>query len=245
MTKAKRMYKYIISICLFFVIAENFSQEQLKDSTFTKVKDTLGYKTNYGLRLGIDISRPVFSSLYSNYAGLEIVADYRIKKNIYIATEIGFEENTSREDYSNSTTKGNYIRLGLNYNAYKNWLDMNNEIFVGYRYGFSLFNQTLNSYQTNVSDGEIGSYFPTAMNTTDQSAVNLNAHWSELMLGIKVEALKNIFVGFSVSYKVLMSVKEPIGFKTLFSPGFNRIFESNTGFGLNYTISYLIPFSKK
>ncbi|MFQ3297909.1 MAG: hypothetical protein ACI921_001902, partial [Polaribacter sp.] len=29
------------------------------------------------------------------------------------------------------------------------------------------------------------------------------------------------------------------------SPGFNRIFESNTGFGINYTISYLIPFSKK
>jgi hypothetical protein len=245
MTKAKRMYKYFISICLFFVIAKNFSQEQLKDSTFTKVKDTLVYKTNYGLRLGIDISRPVFSSLYSNYAGLEIVADYRIKKNIYIATEIGFEENTSREDYSNSTSKGNYMRLGLNYNAYKNWLDMNNEIFVGYRYGFSLFNQTLNSYQTNVSDGENGSYFPTVVNTTEQSSVNLNGHWSELMLGIKVETLKNVFVGFSVSYKVLMSVKEPNGFKTLFSPGFNRIFDSNTGFGLNYTVSYLIPFSKR
>jgi hypothetical protein len=227
------------------VITENFSQDQLKDSTFTKEKDTLVYKTNYGLRLGIDISRPVFSSLYRNYAGLEIVADYRIKKNIYIATEIGFEENTSKEDYSNSTSKGNYMRLGLNYNAYKNWLDMNNEIFVGYRYGFSLFNQTLNSYQTNVSDGENGSYFPTVVNTTEQSSVNLNAHWSELMLGIKVETLKNVFVGFSVSYKVLMSVKEPNGFKTLFSPGFNRIFESNTGFGLNYTFSYLIPFSKK
>lgn len=239
------MYKYFISICLLFVFAENFSQEQKKDSIISQEKDTIVYKTNYGLRLGIDLSRPIFSSLYSNYNGLEIVADYRIKKNIYIATEIGFEEKTSIEDYSNSTSKGNYIRLGVNYNAFKNWLDMNNEIFVGYRYGFSLFNQTLNNYTTNVSDADNGIYFPAVLNTTGQSSASLNAHWSEFMIGVKAETLHNLFIGFSFSYKILMSVKDPEDFKALFSPGFNRIFESNTGFGINYTISYLIPFSKK
>ncbi|MFB1039358.1 MAG: DUF6048 family protein, partial [Polaribacter sp.] len=75
------MYKYFISICLLFVFAENFSQEQKKDNIIPQEKDTVVYKTNYGLRLGMDISRPIFSSLYSNYNGLEIVADYRIKKN--------------------------------------------------------------------------------------------------------------------------------------------------------------------
>jgi len=239
------MYKYFISICLLFVFAENYSQEQKKDSIISQEKDTVIYKTNYGLRLGMDLSRPLFSSLYSNYNGLEIVADYRIKKNVYIAAEIGFEEKTSIEDYSNSTSKGNYIRLGLNYNAYDNWLDMNNEIFVGYRYGFSLFNQTLNNYTTNVSDKENGSYFPAVLNTIGQASTSLNAHWSELMIGIKAETLQNLFIGFSFSYKILMNVKDPENFKTLFSPGFNRIFESNTGFGINYTISYLIPFSKK
>ena len=239
------MFKYFISICLLFVFTENFSQEQKKDSIISQEKDTVIFKTNYGLRLGMDISRPLFSSLYSNYNGLEIVADYRIKKNVYIAAEIGFEEKTSIEDYSNSTSKGNYIRLGLNYNAYDNWLDMNNEIFVGYRYGFSLFNQTLNNYTTNVSDMENGSYFPAVLNTIGQASKTLNAHWSEFMIGVKAETLHNLFIGFSFSYKILMSVKDPENFKTLFSPGFNRIFESSTGFGINYTISYLIPFSKK
>jgi len=239
------MYRYFISICLLFVFAENFSQEQKGDSIITQEKDTVIYKTNYGLRLGMDISRPIFSSLYSNYDGLEIVVDYRIKKNVYIAAEIGFEEKTTIEDYSNSTSKGNYIRLGLNYNAFENWLDMNNEIFVGYRYGLSLFNQTLNNYTTNVSDSENGSYFPAVINTIGKTSTDLNAHWSEFMIGIKVETLHNLFIGFSLSYKVLMSIKDPKDFKTLYSPGFNRIFESNTGFGINYTISYLIPFSKK
>ena len=239
------MFKYFISICLLFVFTENFSQEQKKDSIISQEKDTVIFKTNYGLRLGMDISRPLFSSLYSDYNGIEIVADYRIKKNVYIAAEIGFEEKTSIEDYSNSTSKGNYIRLGLNYNAYDNWLDMNNEIFVGYRYGFSLFNQTLNNYTTNVSDMENGSYFPAVLNTIGQASTTLNAHWSEFMIGVKAETLQNLFIGFSFSYKILMSVKDPENFKTLFSPGFNRIFESSTGFGINYTISYLIPFSKK
>ena len=117
---------------------------------------------------------------------------------------------------------------------------MNNEIFVGYRYGFSMFKQSLNSFTPNISN----TYFPS--NTiTPKTITDLNAHWSELMVGLKVETLKNIFVSFSVSYKVLMSVKEPNNFRTLSAPGFNRIFESRTGFGFNYTISYTIPFAKK
>jgi hypothetical protein len=42
-----------------------------------------------------------------------------------------------------------------------------------------------------------------------------------------------------------MYVKEPENFKSLYAPGFNRIFESGTGFGFNYTLTYLIPFQKK
>ncbi|WP_299670147.1 DUF6048 family protein [uncultured Polaribacter sp.] len=240
------MYKYFISIFLLFVFAESFSQEQEKDSIFNKEKDTIIYKTKYGLRVGIDISRPIKAQFNGDYSGFEIVGDYRISKNFYAAAEIGYEENTSDEFMvSNSTSKGNYIRLGFNYNAYQNWLDMNNEIFVGYRYGFSLFDQTLNSYTPNVSDAIYGDYFPAATNTAPITASSLNAHWSELMLGVKAETLNNLFVSFSISYKILMSVKEPDGFKTLYAPGFNRIFESNSGFGFNYTLSYLIPFSKK
>ncbi|WP_435414897.1 DUF6048 family protein [Polaribacter aestuariivivens] len=239
------MYKYFISLCFLFVFVDTYSQTQKKDTLANKTKDSIVYKSNYGFRVGIDISKPIKAQVDGSYSGFEIVGDYRIKKNVYIAAEVGFEEETTNEDYTNSTSKGNYIRLGLNYNAYTNWLDMNNEIFVGYRYGFSLFEQTLNSYTPNTSNANFGNYFPLSPTTTPQTTTGLNAHWSELMVGVKAETFKNIFVSFSVSYKVMMSVKDPENFKSLFAPGFNRIFESNTGFGFNYTISYLIPFSKK
>lgn len=239
------MFKYFISFCFLFLAAESFCQETQQDKIPEKTTDTIVYKTTYGLRLGIDISRPIKAAVSSSYTGLEITGDYRIRKNVYIATELGYEKETSVEDYSNSTSKGNFIRVGLNYNAYKNWLDMNNEVFIGFRYGFSVFDQTLNNYTPNVSDAESGNYFPATLKTTSKSATSLNAHWSELMIGIKAETFKNIFIGISVSYKILMSAKNPEDFQVLFAPGFNRIFESETGFGLNYTISYLIPFSKK
>lgn len=234
------MYKFIISLFLFFVFGSGFAQEtEIEKSELEQ--DSIVYKTAYGLRLGADISKPIKSTIDGFYnSGFEIIGDYRISKRFYVAAELGYEDETNQEDYTNSRAKGSYARLGFNYNAYDNWLDMNNEIFVGYRYGFSLFKQTLNSYTPNIGN----EYFP-ANTITPNTTADLSAHWSELMVGAKVETFSNLFVGFSFSYKILMGVKEQEGFKTLYSPGFNRIFDSGTGFGFNYTISYLIPFSKK
>ncbi len=241
------MYKYFTSICLFFIFVNGYTQQQKIDTIPNKKQDSLVYKTNYGLRVGIDISKPLRMQFNSNYSGLELVGDYRLSKNFYAAVELGFEEETTREDFTNSTAKGNYARLGFNYNAYQNWLDMNNEIFLGFRLGLSTFSQTLNNYTPNTNSGSETDplYFPPNLITTPTTANGLNAQWSEFVVGIKVETLKNLFISFSGSYKILINIKDPDNFKSLFSPGFNRVFASNTGFGFNYTLSYLIPFKKK
>ncbi|WP_165730141.1 DUF6048 family protein [Polaribacter sp. 20A6] len=235
------MYKYFISICFLFVFVNGQSQEQKKDTLINAKKDSIVYKSKYGLRVGVDISNPILAQFNSSYSGLEIVGDYRIKKNLYLAAEVGYEEETTTEDYTNSTVKGSYLRLGVNYNVYQNWLDMNNEIFIGARYGFSLFDQTLNTYTPNVNSV----YFPADEITSSVSATDLNVHWTEFIIGLKVETFNNFFVSFSGSYKIAMSVKEPDNFETLYAPGFNRVFDSGTGFGFNYTLTYLIPFKKK
>lgn len=234
------MYKFIISICLLFVFVDGFSQQK-KDTIIDSKKDTIIYKSPYGLRVGVDISKPIKAQFDGSYSGFEIVGDYRLSKRFYAAVELGFEEETTQEDFTNSTAKGSYIRAGFNFNAYKNWLDMNNEIYVGYRYGLSIFEQTLNSYTPNVNN----QYFPANTVTTPITTTGLNAHWSEIVLGFRAEAFENFYITFSGSYKILMSVKDPDNFKTLFAPGFNRVFESGTGFGFNYTLTYLIPFQKK
>lgn len=241
------MYKFFISICFLCVCVKSFSQEQKIDTLLTNTKDSIVYKTNYGLRVGIDISKPILAQFNTLYSGIELVGDYRVSKNFYAAVELGFEEETTKEDFTNSTAKGNYIRLGFNYNAYQNWLDMNNEIFLGFRLGLSTFSNTLNNYTPNTNNGseQDPNYFPADLITTPIKHNGLNAQWSEFVVGLKVETFKNVFISLSGSYKIAIGIKDPNNFKTLYAPGFNRVFESNTGFGFNYTLSYLIPFKKK
>ena len=233
----QRIFKFFIKIC-FLVVFVSASAQQKNDSI---PKDSIIYKTNYGLRLGVDISKPIRSLLQDYNSGLEIVGDYRISKKWYAAAELGNEKFTTKEDFTNSTSKGSYIKVGLNYNSYNNWLDMNNEIFIGFRYGFATFEQTLNSYQINSGSPML----PAEVINTPSTEKGLTAHWSELQVGFRAEIYTNIFITFSGSYKIMVSITDPVNFKTHYAPGFNRVYTSNTGFGFNYTISYLIPFRKK
>ena len=133
------------------------------------------------------------------------------------------------------------IKAGFDYNAYSNWLDREDAIYIGMRYGFSTFSQTLNSFTINNNPF----LDDLAITESGQKFDNLNAHWVEFVLGIKAELFNNLFLGFSFSGKKMISTKEPDNFKNLFVPGFNRVFLNNSGFGFNYTLSYLIPLYKK
>ena len=227
-----RILKTILLIITIITSQFVFSQKVKKDS--------IVYKDIYGLRVGIDVSNPIRTLFDNDRKSAEIVADYRINKKIWVAIEMGFLDKHTNEDYLNFTTNGQYFKLGANYNLYKNWLDMENETYVGLRYGFSTFKQTLHSYIV-YSDTTL----PAIQNNTETEFNGLTANWAELVFGMKVETFKNVFLGASVSFKKMIKTKEPSNFKNLFVPGFDRVFINNGGFGFNYTISYRLPLYKK
>ena len=230
MMKLLRMLRYFTSIFFFLLSIAMFSQE----------KDSIEYKDSYGLRIGIDLYNPVATFIDDNRKGLELVGDYRISKKWYVAAELGYIDNTREEDFLNFTTSGQYIKAGVDYNIYENWLDMENLIYLGFRYGYSTFSQTLNSASINSN-----TLLPQQTVETPIEYAGLNAQWAEFVVGIKAEVFNNMFLGFSFSGKKMVSTKEPDNFKNLFVPGFNRVFLNDSGFGINYTISYLIPIYKK
>lgn len=198
-------------------------------------------KDRYGLRVGVDLNR-IARSLYDDgFRGIEVVGDYRLTKKWYAAAELGNLDYTMDEPQLNFTTKGNYIKLGFDYNAYENWLDMENMIYAGFRYGFSSFSQNLNSYKIYDSSG----YFDEVTIYPDREYSGLSAHWVEVVGGIKAELFDNIFLGFSVRLHNLISDKKPEGFDNLHIPGFNRTYGGSFGAGFNYTLSYFIPLYKK
>ncbi len=248
------MLRSFTKSCLFLFVFSGLAQEAVVNLA---PADSVVYTQAYGLRVGIDLSRPARTFLNEDYSGLEIVGDYRISQNLYLAAELGNEtwdrnEELGNENNPNRTvlydyeTSGSYIKVGVDLNTYENWYGMNNTIYLGGRYAFSTFSHTLNSYRIydsnrywspdNLEEGSqlLGEYG------------GLNASWLEFVFGMKAELFANIYLGASVRLGFLISNKESETFPNLWIPGFNKVTEgSNFGVGYNYSLTYLIPLYRK
>ena len=229
--KMKHMSKYIFSlICLCFSL-----------QGMTQVQDTIKQKERYGVRVGVDLHRLTKSFYDKDYQGIEFVGDYRLSQKFYLAGELGNEDKTVDDDRFNFTTKGTYFKVGFDYNSYENWLDMENMIYVGMRYGVSSFNHTLNTY----SIYDPTNYYGLTTLESGEKFEGLNASWIEVVGGLKAEVFSNFYVGFSVRLNYLVSNKKPSNFDNLFIPGYNRTYDGKFGAGFNYTVSYMVPLYKK
>ena len=242
------MLKYFISLLVFFLGLGAFAQ--VNKPVDLNPKDSVVYKQKYGLRVGVDLSRPVLSFFNKDYTGLEFVGDYRLKENLFIAAELGNEKRTDTEGVAstalyNYTTSGNYLKLGVDYNTYGNWYGEQNFVTIGGRYAFSTFSQTLNNYRIFNSNRFFSEDFPDLVNSPEEFS-GLNASWLEFVVGIKVELFTNIYAGMSVRLAYLVTNKNDDRFPNLWIPGFNKVTDgSNFGVGYNYSISYFIPLYKK
>ncbi len=238
------MLKYYINTILFVLLGVLNLQSQTKENTqqdSISVKNSNYHPKTYGLRVGVDVLKPILSYTLDEFKGIEVVADWRLKTRLFIAGELGYSDRTLQEDNFNHTVKGQYIKLGLNYNLYTNWLQMDNELFLGFRYGFSNFSNRLNNYTI----FQEGTYFDPREVTNSIKFSNLNAHWVELVAGVKVEVFSNLYLGFAVNISKIVSTKDPDIFENTYTPGFGKISENGNGANINYTVSYRIPIYKK
>jgi hypothetical protein len=228
--KMKHILKFTFSLVVLFSIVGN-AQDSIQK-----------FPERYGLRVGVDLHRLTKSLYDNNYRGLEIVGDYRLTKKFYVAGELGNEEKTVDDDRLNFTTQGSYFKVGFDYNAFENWLDMENMIYAGMRVGFSSFDHQVNSYKIYENNGN---YFGQTIIAPGEKFSGQTASWVEIVGGVKAELFNNLYMGFSVRLNYLISNKEPEGFANLYIPGFNRTYDGKFGAGFNYTLSYFIPIYKK
>ncbi|WP_297702673.1 DUF6048 family protein [uncultured Eudoraea sp.] len=240
----------LLLLCFFTARAQN-------DSLDLGARDSTSFGQRYGLRVGIDLSKPIRALFDSDYSGLEFVADYRITKKLYVAAEFGNEKKTSTESLENVddidrvvlynyTTSGSYVKLGVDFNTYENWYGMTNAIIFGARFAGSSFSQTLNNYTIYDSNRywNPNNFAPGSGSSEEFSG--LTATWLEFLVGIKVELFANFYLSGSVRLSYLFTNKEADFFPNLWIPGFNKVNDnSKFGVGYNYTISYFIPLYRK
>ena len=229
------MLKYFISILLIISSLKAISQEG-------KSLDTIPIKTTYGIKFGIDLSKQIRMLTEPDYKGLVFTGDYRILDRLFLAAEFGSEEKKTSNEVLDFDTDGTFLKLGVNYNIYNNQKGLNNEIYVGFRYGLGKFSHKLNSYTIYNLD----QYWNQNFVNNSSSFTDLNASWLEFVLGFKAEIINNIFMGLDLKLNRLISQDKPTNFSNLYIPGFNKVLEENNfGVGVSYSVYYQIPIFKK
>ena len=238
--KKKQIYLFIISICL--------STNMLIGQTESNSNDTLIKKDKLlkinKIRLGFDLLKPVLSSSEGDNLNYEIVGDLQLTENIYLAGEYGLIDKVIEDENINFNSSGSFLRIGFDYNMFENWIGMDNSIYIGLRYGTSNFSSKILDYNVRNKDSYFSNLVTNEFQTIEYS--NLSGNWIELLLGMKVETFKNVYLGLSLRLNKLLSDKKPDNFGNLFIPGFNKVTDENTfGSGFNYTLTYSIPLKKR
>ena len=238
--KKRQTYLFIISLIIPSAMVFSQTESELNDSLTTKNKILNINK----IRFGFDVFKPIKSSSEGDNLNYEIVGDLQITENLYLAAEYGLIDRLIEDENINFNSNGSFLRFGFDYNMFKNWVGMDNSIFLGLRYGTSNFSNKIESYNVRNSDAYFSNFVDNNYQTIDHS--NLTGNWLEIVAGVKVETFNNVYLGFSLRLNKLLSTKKPENFDNLFIPGFNKVTDENTfGSGFNYTLTYSIPLRKK
>ena len=223
----KNKLTLLFFISLLFCVSLNAQKSNKQNDTIPKIE-------KYGIRVGIDIAKPIRTLVENGYTGFEVTGDFRVSKRFYAALELGNEKKDWIEPYVSAKTSGSYAKIGFDFNAYENWLGMTNSINLGLRYGFSSFNQELLSYKIYTNNPA----FPSQVITNPQEYGGLTAHWAEFILSIKTEIAKNLYLSLNAQLKRKITEDQPENFDNLYIPGFHRTYDySKFGVGYGYSIS--------
>ena len=238
--KRKQIYIFIFSLFTINFIVGQEIENKKSDSIIVKKKLINIDK----LSIGIDLYNPIYSSINDDDLSYELITSLRILEDFSIASEVGSLDRYIEDENINFTSTGEYIKLGFDYNLFNNWVGMDNSIYLGMRFATSSFNNKIDSYTLRNPDSYWSNNVTDNYETINHS--DQNAKWIELLVGIKVETIKNIYLGINLRLNRLLSNTSPNNFNNLYIPGFNKVTDDNSwGSGFNYTLTYSIPLKKR
>ncbi len=224
------IYKYIKHISSLFLCLAVFSvqAQEKKDAKMPEIKWWNGFT------IQTDVVSLVSSAMnkgetYSMESGLQV----DLKHKYYPIVEIGFAgANKLTTNNAGFKTNGLFGRIGVDFNLIKQKKDIiptNNLFLLGLRFGMSSFKYDI----TNVTITDDYWHGSETLSYNNQIATKT---WYELVAGVQVEVLKNIFMGWTMRKRNIIG-KDPIGeVFPWYIPGFGINTSSNWGF--NYTLGY-------
>jgi len=188
-------------------------------------------------RVGIDVARIVYNFMYSDRKAYELQFDYALRKGNYLVAEAGWGKNNVDFETLKYSNSGEYLRLGIDKNVLTILNDHDFDIFfIGLRYGMAIGKVSEATFL-------VPSYYgPSIEGTTPGS--NYFIHWGEITAGLRVELLKDLFVGWNIRLKFLLNSGEFSELAPSYVPGYGKG-DKTTNFDGNFYISYALRWGGK
>ncbi len=173
-----------LSIILLFVIGI-----LINTSVHAQNQDKHG-KASY-VRVGIDAASIVRSTLSKSFSSYELHGELRWNKNLWMGIETGWGNAQLNNQKLSYTNQNMFLRVGFDKTFFQGEFkgDMDNA-FLGFRYGLAPIKRSALAY--NITDPVWG------MVSGQLPSQNYFAHWIELTAGLRLEVIKNIFVGWNL-----------------------------------------------
>jgi hypothetical protein len=222
----KQILYFSISCIILLYTEKPYAQEGL-------VKDR-------GFIFGTDVSKFVLPLFYPETRGYELLADFQILDNIFIAGEYGISNtNLDNDSYNfNYDLNGSFLKLGLNRNLLKHDEATKNDlVFVGFRYSFSRFKHKATNI--NIIDEQWDEVI-----VAETEEISLSCHSVDLVAGVKTELFKNIYIGWTIRGMIRLKLTKDNIMEPYHIPGFGKG-DKKAALGFNYSIYYRIPYKIK
>ncbi len=228
----KRTSPFIFSALLLLLSFAAAAQKPKKDSV-----KTVYMAVPAGLRVGLDLSRFVVHAFQPYRTDVTVNLDARFRDRLYFASDLSYNRTSHKDTNYTYRSSGLSATLGVNYNFLKKQVPKENfMIYGGARYGLAFYNYEVPEYH--VYSSYWGKYTGSVPKTSQL------AHWFELTVGIRVEVLKNFYLGWSLHERILLSRNvSKQDFPPLVIPGYGKG-NKNSSFDMQYSVAYLIPLYK-
>ncbi|MGL5318111.1 MAG: DUF6048 family protein, partial [Bacteroidales bacterium] len=218
----------------------SLAQEKAKENKGVKdlkllKPDTI--PTITGLYVSADLAGPAMFAFNGEKLQTEVALELGIKNKYYPIIELGmgYANINSEEGFTFKAKPSPYARIGLNYAIMEK---NNNAFFVGIRYGYARVNYDI----YNVTQGSDYWGESQVVDITGQKA---SASYAQGVAGLRVNLLKNLFLGWDVRYNILITSSKLKESRVWFIPGYG-INNNNSGGALfQFNVTYKLPFWNK
>lgn len=184
------------------------------------------------VRVGTDVYGIGQTFIGDKRQRIELNGDLALSK-YFIALDVGMDNLSLKKETFSYSNEGYYFRIGGDINFMPEDED-NNAIFFGARYARSFFKDNL------IWRAENPNY---AVPSHETSNANITGGWFELVGGMKVNVWKALYVGYTVRFKFIRSIKGDDVLIPYEMPGYG-VYESKNRMGFNYQVSWRFPIKR-